>query len=160
MGHEPYCVWCNQIGHAPSPSCRDKSAAPTTPSGGGGEHTPTPWVQFTDQGKCYALMPAGRPGDVCTFQQAPSDADAAFIVDCVNSHATLKARIEELETALTAQKISLGQLRNAFKDEAALDYPVAGVRLTRMQKRISKAKLVVSMVDRIEATLASKGGAK
>lgn len=43
------------------------------------EHTPGPWVQFADQGKCVALMPAGRDGDVCTFEQAPSDTDAMLM---------------------------------------------------------------------------------
>lgn len=40
------------------------------------EHTKGPWVQFADQGKCIAIMPAGREGDICTFQQSPTDADA------------------------------------------------------------------------------------
>lgn len=43
------------------------------------EHTPGPWVQFADQGKCIAIMPAGREGDVCTFKQSPSDADAMLM---------------------------------------------------------------------------------
>lgn len=43
------------------------------------KHTPGPWVQFADQGKCIAIMPAGRDGDICTFNQSPSDADAMLI---------------------------------------------------------------------------------
>ena len=43
------------------------------------EHTPGPWVQFADQGKCYALMPAMRIGDICTFKQPPNDADAMLM---------------------------------------------------------------------------------
>lgn len=43
------------------------------------EHTPGPWVQFADQGKCIAIMPAGREGDICTFDQSPSDADAMLM---------------------------------------------------------------------------------
>lgn len=43
------------------------------------EYTPGPWVQFADQGKCVAIMPAMRAGDICTFQQSPSDADARLM---------------------------------------------------------------------------------
>lgn len=43
------------------------------------EHTPGPWVQFADQGKCIAIMPAGRDGDICTFQQSPTDEDARLM---------------------------------------------------------------------------------
>ncbi len=44
------------------------------------EHTSGPWVGFSDQGKVVAIMPAGREGDVCTFQQPPSDADARLMI--------------------------------------------------------------------------------
>lgn len=44
------------------------------------EHTPGPWVGFADQGKCVAIMPAMREGDICTFQQPPSDADATLMI--------------------------------------------------------------------------------
>lgn len=43
------------------------------------EHTQGPWVQFADQGKCIAIMPAMREGDICTFNQSPSDADARLM---------------------------------------------------------------------------------
>jgi hypothetical protein len=43
------------------------------------ENTPGPWVQFTDQGKCVAFMPAGRAGDICTFEQPPNAADAMLM---------------------------------------------------------------------------------
>lgn len=43
------------------------------------EHTPGPWVQFSDQGKCIAIMPAMREGDICTFDQPPSAADAMLM---------------------------------------------------------------------------------
>lgn len=60
------------------------------------EHTPTPWVQFAFDGKCDAIMPAGRDGDICTFRDAPSDADAAFIVNAVNSHDALVKALEDM----------------------------------------------------------------
>lgn len=42
-------------------------------------HTAGPWVGFSDQGRCVAIMPAGRDGDICTFAQWPNDADARLI---------------------------------------------------------------------------------
>jgi len=63
-------------------------------------HTPTPWVGFNDQGKLVAIMPAMHEGDICTFSQSPSTADGDFILTAVNSHASLKARNAELESAL------------------------------------------------------------
>lgn len=38
-------------------------------------HTPGPWVGFTDEGRLFAIMPAGRNGDICTFKVPPSEAD-------------------------------------------------------------------------------------
>lgn len=58
------------------------------------KHTPTPWVGFSDQGKCVALMPAGREGDVCTFRQPPIDADATLIIEAVNNHAPMLKTLE------------------------------------------------------------------
>lgn len=43
------------------------------------DYTPGPWVQFADQGKTIAIMPAGREGDICTFDQSPSNADARLM---------------------------------------------------------------------------------
>jgi len=43
------------------------------------EYTPGPWVQFVSGGKCVAIMAAMREGDICTFNQSPTDADARLI---------------------------------------------------------------------------------
>lgn len=43
-------------------------------------YTPGPWIGFTDQKKVVAIMPAGREGDICTFGQSPSDADARLMI--------------------------------------------------------------------------------
>jgi hypothetical protein len=43
-------------------------------------YTPGPWIGFTDQGKVIAIMPAMREGDICTFEQSPSDADASLLI--------------------------------------------------------------------------------
>lgn len=58
------------------------------------KHTPGPWVQFADQGKVVAIMPAGRPGDVCAFSASPSDADANLIAAAPDMLALLKAMHE------------------------------------------------------------------
>lgn len=42
-------------------------------------HTPGPWVQFADQGKTVAIMPAMRAGDVCAFSKPPTDDDARLM---------------------------------------------------------------------------------
>jgi hypothetical protein len=59
------------------------------------EHTPTPWVLFVDGKKPYAIMPAGREGDICSFQQAPSDEDADFIIAAVNNHESMLRSLEQ-----------------------------------------------------------------
>lgn len=61
-------------------------------------HTPTPWVLYVQDGECLAIMPAGREGDVCTFETGmpPSEADAAFIVKSVNAHAYLVAALNSI----------------------------------------------------------------
>jgi hypothetical protein len=43
------------------------------------DHTPGPWVQFVSDGKCVAIMAAMRAGDICSFSQPPTDADARLI---------------------------------------------------------------------------------
>lgn len=63
------------------------------------EHTPTPWVQFTIDGKCDAIMPSGRNGDICTFRDSPNEANAAFIIKAVNNHDALMTALEEILSA-------------------------------------------------------------
>jgi D-serine deaminase-like pyridoxal phosphate-dependent protein len=61
-------------------------------------HTPGPWVGFSDQGKCIAIMPAMRGGDVCTFEKPPSADDARLIVaapDLLSAAKEVMAAIEE-----------------------------------------------------------------
>jgi len=43
------------------------------------KHTEGPWVQFVLDGECRAIMPAGRDGDICGFDLAPSEANAALM---------------------------------------------------------------------------------
>jgi hypothetical protein len=62
------------------------------------EHTPTPW--HCDETAIFA-----EDGVLARIPNHPENgknwnADAAFIVDAVNSHATLKARVAELEGVL------------------------------------------------------------
>lgn len=54
------------------------------------KHTPTPWVGFYDQGKPYAIFPAGRRGEICTFAEpTPTEADHTFIIRAANAHDAL-----------------------------------------------------------------------
>jgi hypothetical protein len=79
---------------APAPQCQ-----PTT------GHTPTPWRFDGD----WYRIPTIFGADGKTVASVEKDerkstperaANAALIVEAVNSHATLKARVEDLETAL------------------------------------------------------------
>lgn len=42
--------------------------------------TEGPWCGFTDDGKLYAVMPAGRSGDVFKFEEPPKEADGQYLV--------------------------------------------------------------------------------
>lgn len=66
------------------------------------EHTAGPWVGFSYQGKCIAIMPAMRDGDVCTFNQPPSDADALLMTAAPDMLAALQ-KVNKLiaEAAMT-----------------------------------------------------------
>jgi hypothetical protein len=76
---------------------------PSQPTTG---HTPTPWrVSGFEQvagGGSRVIMGADNFSIAYVMDRTPAenDADAAFIVEAVNSHATLKARAAELEGAL------------------------------------------------------------
>jgi hypothetical protein len=72
------------------------------------EHTPGPWVQFTNRGKCIAIMPAGRAGDICTFEQSPRDADALIMALAPN----LVKALERI-AALDPQRIRADDLGRA-----------------------------------------------
>jgi hypothetical protein len=69
-------------------------------------HTPTPWYADQDQREGYEwnvhIIEDDRPHmRICFMSNGEqSQANAALIVEAVNSHASLKARIEELEEAL------------------------------------------------------------
>ena len=80
------------------------------------EHTPLPWVGFSDEGKLMAIMPAGRPGDVCTFAQSPSRPDGDLLLRSVNALPDLIAALEKIAapgsgyTAPTHQAIARAAL--------------------------------------------------
>jgi len=68
--------------------------------------TPGPYVEFFSHGKVSALMPAGRPGEICSFGKdavAPNR-DARFyrtacdaVPALIEEVEQLRARVEELE---------------------------------------------------------------
>ncbi len=87
-------------------------------------HTPTPWkavdIHSTDRGKrgvvYYQIKQAGSAKSALGFAGVYEDsktpkADADFIIEAVNSHDVLTARVKELEAAL-----------QAFVDYHATDY--------------------------------------
>lgn len=70
--------------------------------------TPGPWLRFMDRvpgrrsSVDVAILKAGRPGEVCGFDQwkAPSEADAAFMVCARTDVPALCDRVDALEAAL------------------------------------------------------------
>jgi len=87
------------------------------------EHTPGPWVGFSDQGKCIAIMPAMREGDICTFQQPPSDADARLMI---LAPALVKALEQIVELAGPSGKTAAHQWGAAFTIASAALAGVVG----------------------------------
>lgn len=78
-------------------------------------NTSPPWVGFYDQGKPFAIMPAMRPGDVCTFAKPPSDVDFALMLKGSNSYAALCAflkRVASLDDNQVASKSVILELRD------------------------------------------------
>ena len=57
-------------------------------------YTKGPWVQFVMDGQCHAIMPAGRPGDVCSFELPPTDADARLMTAAPDMLAALQKAME------------------------------------------------------------------
>ena len=58
------------------------------------KHTPAPWVGFVDRGQLVAIMPAGRPGDVCQFAVPPTDADGNLMLAAPNLLKALIAMVD------------------------------------------------------------------
>lgn len=61
--------------------------------------TEPPWCAFSDDDKVLAIMPAGRPGDVFKFEEAPKEADAHYVL-LTQPHVigAMIQRIRKLET--------------------------------------------------------------
>lgn len=49
------------------------------------QHTPEPWILFSDETQSLAILPVGRFGAVARFKYRPSGADADRIVAAVNA---------------------------------------------------------------------------
>lgn len=76
--------------------------------------TPGPRTGFVDKGRLVAIMPSGRPGDICTFADPPSDADAAFMLAA--TPAAILALYAERDGAMRLLKIE-GEAHNLTLDE-------------------------------------------
>jgi hypothetical protein len=131
--------------------------APITPSQGGGEHTPLPWSVEPDNhfGPGFVITAAGM-GNRCPVVRMSSPlgkddptlrGDAELIVKACNSHATLKARIEELEAVLRGM---------VYEFEPFSSRPV-GAPNSAMR---SQQERQIGVHKRAIALLASKGGVK
>lgn len=69
---------------------------------------PDRWILFTDDGNAVAVMPAGRPGDICVIdrKQIEANANAAFIVLADHHFDKLEAALREMKTALNRHNIN------------------------------------------------------
>jgi hypothetical protein len=79
-------------------------------------HTPTPWAVQHDPhgyGQTTFYSPS-NPQECCQY----GDANAAFIVEAVNSHSALLSRVRELEVALRQFEAHYPMGINPFLDDA------------------------------------------
>jgi hypothetical protein len=59
--------------------------------------TPGPWTIYYDGRKPYAILPAGRPGEICQFSTAyGNEANAHLIAACPQMYEALKASLPQL----------------------------------------------------------------
>lgn len=145
--------------------------APITPSGGGGEHTPWCGQLSCDlrndtlavSTDAMVIIDSNGVAWATLLPSAGGFYDhAAFIVAACNSHATLKARIEELESE-TARLSALwiGETRRVEELEAALKKTLGVIEQEELHgfgAHDSSCSLCRSVKD-ARATLASGGAA-
>jgi hypothetical protein len=82
--------------------------------------TPGPWTGFVDKGRLVAIMPSGRPGDICTFADPPSDADAAFMLAATpDAILALYAERDEARERETCAKLEHAAAEAALSAERA-----------------------------------------
>lgn len=90
------------------------------------EHTPTPWAADPDDREDMEwnihIVEASQPHMRVCFMTSngPAEANAAFIVEAVNNHETLKAEITRLRSELEQAKGQVESLRNALEPFIAL----------------------------------------
>lgn len=110
--------------------------------------TPGPWTGFVDKGRLVAIMPSGRPGDICTFADPPSDADAAFMLAATPD--AILALIRERDDTLAALAVA----REGAKD--ALASLVAAVSLLERggKKAAASDKMFGMMLSDYKASIA------
>lgn len=127
-------------------------------------HTPTPWKVvkelkfFNGMGMVYiSIQPEKDTGNldhlmmvdgslhICRFSHTSDElraekrkADAAFLVEAVNSHAALQDRVRRLEEALTAARKRMRNCRGAIESNQVVDKDVHG-SLTRGMADIDAA---------------------
>lgn len=84
-------------------------------------HTPGPWVQFADKGRAVAVMPAMRPGEICSLEGANGSNDV------VNANARLiSAAPAMLEALKLAEDMLDDFLAGSKPGDAGFDSEVDG----------------------------------
>jgi hypothetical protein len=78
-------------------------------------HTPGPWVVFSDRGKTIAIMPAGRPGDVCAFSTPPTKADAQLMIAAPDLLETLQGVVRVADRKTVEFDAARAAIKKALK---------------------------------------------
>lgn len=87
------------------------------------KHTPGPWVGFSDRGRLFAIMPAGREGDVCQFSVPPTDADGHLMTAAPDLLAALQhVRKLIVEGAMTGFNYKDGDWAEKLFNSQALSH--------------------------------------
>lgn len=76
------------------------------------KHTPGPWIIFADQGSAVAVLPAMRPGEVCSFEGSGlpnKEANARLIAAAPDLYEAARALVEA-EDALLAELRAAGEM--------------------------------------------------
>lgn len=97
--------------------------------------TPGPWVEFSDQGRTIAILPAMRAGEVCSFATPyPSRSNARLIAASPDLLKALKSLVSDVAGSWTAFEVALRQ------DISNTNYQVVREKLQAAEAVISKAE--------------------
>lgn len=128
------------------------------------EHTPTPWYVGAQNDKLYIITRPPRPSRddivdipdvkvIASMNYCKDGENAAVIVEAVNSHASLKARNEELEAALRTAIRVAGEAREEW-DKAPSTMRAGKLLIALSDRSLHYRKDITDM----HLVLQSKGG--